>query len=180
MKRTQLFGLIGVLVAAGAAALVLVNRNDQPAASVAAEVTPASPAPTATSSKMPPGFTQEGSLRFVRKGSGEVIRQIDIEIADNDTERSKGLMYRSSMPDSVGMLFIFEVSEPQSFWMKNTLVPLDIIYVDENKQIVTIQANTKPLSEEPIPSYRSAQYVVEVVAGFCQRYGIKEGDSIAF
>lgn len=172
MNRTKTISILGGVAAVGVLAFFL-TKTPSPAPSQAAS------APVATTST-PPGFTKEGEVSFVRKNTNETIKRIDVEIADNDAERSKGLMYRSTMPDSLGMLFIFEGSEPQSFWMKNTLISLDIIYVDENKTIVTIQPNTKPLSEDPIPSYRNAQYVVEVVAGFCERHGIKEGDKVVF
>ncbi len=123
---------------------------------------------------------KEGELRFISKVTGKTIKRIDIEIADNEYERTQGLMYRSSMPDSAGMLFIFEHSQLRSFWMKNTIIPLDIIYFNENKEIVTIHKYTTPFSEASIFSYKRAQYVVEVNAGFCDRYKIMEGDRIVF
>src|SRR5215217_5907171 len=115
-------------------------------------------------------FTKEGEVTFWR--DGKKIKRIDVEIAENQAERSKGLMYRPYIPDSVGMLFIFDEAAPQGFWMKNTSIPLDIIYVDENKKIVSIAKNTKPYSEESIPSLGNAQYVVEVNAGFSERNNI--------
>jgi uncharacterized protein len=108
------------------------------------------------------------------------IRTIDIEIADNDYERALGLMYRKKMDDSKGMLFIQEYMEPQSFWMKNTYISLDIIYVDDDMKIVSIAKNTEPFSYESIPSDSDAKYVVEVIAGFCRKYKVKVGDRISF
>lgn len=170
MNRTKIIGIIGVLIVSVAGYLVFVKKE-----------TPqnAGSQTTATSSSTT-NFIKEGEIVFLRQGTGERIKKIDVEIADNDGERSKGLMYRSAMADSLGMLFIFTNAEPQSFWMKNTYISLDILYVDENKKIVTIQKNTKPLSEESIPSYRNAQYVIEVNGGFCEHYGIKEGDTAQF
>jgi uncharacterized membrane protein (UPF0127 family) len=127
-----------------------------------------------------PRFTKEGELTFLSKTGKKKILHIDIEIAGNDYEREKGLMYRHSLPDNAGMLFIFEQSGPLSFWMRNTYIPLDIIFADENRQIVTIQKNTKPLSYAQIPSKRNSKYVVEVNAGFCDKYGIVIGDFITF
>jgi len=127
-----------------------------------------------------PRFTKEGELTFLSKTDRKKIITIDIEIADNAYEREKGLMYRHSLPDNAGMLFIFEQSGPLSFWMRNTYIPLDIIFADENRQIVTIQKNTKPLSYAQIPSKRNSKYVVEVNAGFCDKYGIAVGDFITF
>lgn len=125
-------------------------------------------------------LTKDGELVFISKSDLKTIKTIDIEIVDNDWERTQGLMYRTILPDTAGMLFIFEISEQRSFWMKNTYIPLDIIYVDENKQIVTIQRHTKPLSEDSILSYKSAMYVVEVNAGFCDKYDVEENDLISF
>ena len=127
-----------------------------------------------------PAFVKEGEVEFLRKGTDTLVKKIEVEIADNDAERAKGLMFRAAMPDSIGMLFIFEESEPQAFWMKNTLISLDIIYVNEKKQIVSIQKNAKPYSEESLPSNGSAQYVIEVNGGWCDKYGIGAGDVVRF
>ncbi len=84
------------------------------------------------------------------------------------------------MEEMQGMLFVFEDATPRSFWMKNTYISLDIIYVDADKKIVSIQKSAVPLSEESLPSYKDAMYVVEVNAGFTDKYNIKEGDQISF
>lgn len=142
-------------------------------------------ATTADSSTAPvvdngPAFKKEGVLSFIGKEKGDTIRTIDIEIAETDDERAKGLMDRKSMADSQGMLFIFTAPEEQSFWMKNTYISLDILYVDEKMEIVSIQKYATPLSEESLPSFKKAQYVVEVNAGFCDKNKIKYGDKITF
>ena len=125
-------------------------------------------------------FIKEGKVIFFNKETKDKIIQIDVEIADNPDERSTGLMYRYSMSEKAGMLFIYEETQPLAFWMKNTYIPLDIIFVDENMQIVTIKKNAKPLSEKLIPSIRDSMYVVEVNAGFCDKYGIKSGDYLSY
>jgi hypothetical protein len=125
-----------------------------------------------------PPFTKEGELTFLDGKTGEPIRKIDIEKAETDQERQQGLMYRRNMSDSQGMLFIMEESAPQSFWMRNTYIPLDIIFVDENNTILNIHQNARPRSEAPLPSQGNAKYVVEVIGGFTQAYGIKPGDKI--
>ena len=125
-------------------------------------------------------FIREGILTFHDKIAKSIITQIDIEIADNAQKRKNGLMYRRSLPDKAGVLFIYEKRRPLFFWMKNTYIPLDIIFVDEDMKIVTIRKNTKPLSEDLIPSYRDSMYVIEVNAGFCDKYGIQIGDYIKF
>ncbi len=126
-----------------------------------------------------PQFKKEGELTF-KKPDGAEILKINIEIADNDGERQQGLMNRSVMSNTQGMLFIFDVEEPQAFWMKNTILPLDIIYVNAKMEIVSIAENTTPFSEQSIPSHFPAQYVVEVNAGFCAQYGIVAGSVIKF
>jgi uncharacterized membrane protein (UPF0127 family) len=135
---------------------------------------------TSTVASTEPPFVKNGELSFLAAADRRPIKRIAIEIADNDARREQGLMYRKSMADTNGMLFLFPTSEPQNFWMHNTYIPLDIIYVDENRTIVTIARNCKPLNDDNIPSYKNAQYVVEVNGGFCDKYGIKEGDVVSF
>ena len=125
-------------------------------------------------------FIREGELVFLGKNDGGKITKIDVEIADNPYEWERGLMYRHSMPKSSGMLFIFRRPRLLSFWMRNTYIPLDIIFVDETMRIVTIHKNTQPLSEKQLFSNVAVKYAVEVNAGFCGRYGIKKGDYIRF
>ncbi len=127
-----------------------------------------------------PSFQKEGELVFINSVNQEIIKKIDIEIADNYSKRMRGLMYRRSMQDNQGMLFIFEKAGPLSLWMKNTYISLDIIFINENYEIVSIQKYTKPLSTQALPSYKDAVYVVEVIAGFCEKYQVKEGDKISF
>ncbi len=127
-----------------------------------------------------PQFKKHGELEFLKAGSKKVLKKIDIEVANNENERMLGLMFRKSMDESNGMLFIFPVQEEQSFWMKNTYISLDIIYVNDKKEIVKIYKNTTPKSTASLRSYKEAIYVVETVAGFTDKYDIKEGDLIKF
>ncbi len=126
-----------------------------------------------------PQFIKEGELEFL-KPDGSAVVKINIEIADTDADRQQGLMNRSFMSNERGMLFVFVKEEPQGFWMRNTIIPLDIIYVNSNKEIVSIAENTQPYSETSIPSKRPAIYVVEVNAGFCAQYSITAGFKINF
>ena len=122
-------------------------------------------------------FTKEGELTFI-DSLGTLKSKIDIEIADNMYERSLGLMNRNEMKETQGMLFIFPKLELQSFWMRNTLISLDIMFVNDQKKIVTIHENTKILSETSYPSSEPSIYVVEVLAGFAERHNIQVGDKI--
>lgn len=125
-------------------------------------------------------FTKEGVLQFVETPGGKVLQEIDIEIADDDLSRERGLMWRKSMEERQGMLFIMDEEDMLAFWMLNTYIALDLVFVNSNKEIVTIQKNATPQKLDRIPSSRPALYVVEVVAGFCDKYGIREGHYIAF
>jgi len=125
-------------------------------------------------------FVKEGELVFLGKNDGGKITKIDVELADDPYEWERGLMYRHSMPKTSGMLFIFRRPQLLSFWMRNTYIPLDIIFVDGSMRIVTMHKNTQPLSEKQLFSNVAVKYAVEVNAGFCDRYGIKIGDHIRF
>jgi len=127
-----------------------------------------------------PVFRKDGELRFLDGKTTNVITTIDIEVADDVAERAQGLMYRDTMSENDGMLFLMETEEPQAFWMKNTIISLDIIYADSDRRIVSISKNCKPYSLEQIPSGKPALYVVEVIAGYTTKYGIKAGDLISF
>ena len=127
-----------------------------------------------------PTFKKEGELSFISKVDNETITVIDIEVADNDQKTAQGLMYRSSMPMNAGMLFLMPREDIQGFWMRNTYIPLDMIFVNSNKEIVTIHANTTPMNENSYISTAPALYVVEVNAGYCNKNNIKEGDKIDF
>jgi uncharacterized membrane protein (UPF0127 family) len=127
-----------------------------------------------------PVFRKDGELRFLDGKSDKVISRIDIEIADDDAEREQGLMYRDTMAENTGMLFLMETEEPQTFWMKNTIISLDILYAGTDRRIVSIHRNCKPYSLDQIASVKPALYVVEVNAGYTVNYGIKVGDVISF
>ncbi|MCX6169023.1 MAG: DUF192 domain-containing protein [Ignavibacteriales bacterium] len=133
----------------------------------------------AVGSKTAFSFLKEGELLFTNS-KGDNITKVDIEIADDDEQRATGLMYRDKMDENQGMLFLFDSEVQQAFWMKNTILPLDIIYVNAKMEIVSIQKNAEPFSEKSLPSIKPAQYVVEVNAGYCERHGIKDGDKIAW
>jgi len=134
---------------------------------------------TDTTETMSPVFRKDGILRFADK-SGNILVTIAVEVADNEEERMQGLMYRDSLPNMSGMLFMFETEEPQSFWMKNTRFSLDIIYLDSERNVVSISKNTKPYSLESLPSSGSAMYVVEVPAGFTTMHNIDENSRAIF
>jgi len=107
-----------------------------------------------------------------------------VEIADNDEERARGLMFRDSMDASHGMLFIHESEEPQAYWMKNTHIPLDILYFDDKHKLVTQQRDVPPCSlGDRCPPYASnapARYVLELNAGEAARINLQDGAELRF
>lgn len=121
-------------------------------------------------------FRVDGQLDFLREGASYLT--IDIEIAATDSARTRGLMQRKGLPDRSGMLFLFDHEDPQSFWMANTPLALDLMFVSADSQIVDIAKYAKPLSPDPITSKAPAQYVIEVPAGFTDSYGIIETDRV--
>ncbi|WP_378185359.1 DUF192 domain-containing protein [Aquimarina sp. W85] len=123
-------------------------------------------------------FTKEGKLQILR--DKDTIKQLTIEIADNPYERETGLMYRKKLHTDQGMLFISEETKPQNFYMKNTLIALDIIYIGEDQKIVSFQKNTIPLDETSLPSVVPAKYILEVNAGLATKWQLQVGDSISF
>ena len=127
----------------------------------------------------PPEFRKDGELQFVN-ANDSVIFSIDMELAISEDEHARGLMYRKQMDENRGMLFIFPDEDMRSFWMHNTLIPLDIIYVNANHQVVSIRKNTKTLNEESLPSEAPAMYVIEINAGLCDKYGIDKGTTVKF
>lgn len=121
----------------------------------------------------------KGPTATLRTAKGDFV--IDVEIADVSSERTKGLMYRDSMKDNHGMFFVFDNEEQLSFWMKNTLIPLDMIFFDSNYKVVHVQKNALPCKADPcevFPSIKPAKYVLEVKAGTSDRLEIKEGDTV--
>lgn len=125
-------------------------------------------------------FNKQGTLAFLSAQNNDTLSVIDIEVADNNQRRARGLMYRKSLPADAGMLFVFDEEEIQGFWMKNTYIPLDMLFVNAGNEIITIHVNTAPLKEWNYASSQPALYVVEVNAGYCAQKQITEGDKIVF
>ena len=101
--------------------------------------------------------------------------RFSVEVADTPSERSLGLMHRESMPRSAGMLFVYERPQPVSFWMRNTLIPLDMIFMDETGTVQHVHENAIPLDETGIRGGDAIQYVLEINGGLAGRLGIEEG-----
>ncbi|MDX1618833.1 MAG: DUF192 domain-containing protein [Balneolaceae bacterium] len=122
-------------------------------------------------------YTRE--VRFLSE-SGRLITAIRVAVADEASERNMGLMDVNELPENRGMLFIFEENEPRSFWMANTPLSLDIIFVNSAFEIVRIHHSTQPFSDKSLTSGDPAKYVVETNAGFCISHDIQEGMMVRF
>jgi uncharacterized protein len=143
--------------AAGLAALVLVAGCALPAAQ-----TPASAAAQDTIE--------------ITTSSG--VHAFSVELATNDAERARGLMFRKSLPEGHGMLFDFQTDQPVQFWMRNTYIPLDMIFIRGDGRVLNIAQNTTPLSDALVPSAGPVRAVLEVIAGTARKYHIAPGDRV--
>ncbi|MDT0540435.1 MULTISPECIES: DUF192 domain-containing protein [Croceitalea] len=128
----------------------------------------------------PVEFTKEGELQIFKSPTDSLLVQLDIEFAKTEYETQTGLMYRESMAEKQGMLFIFKEPAVHSFYMKNTQIPLDIIYIDENQNIASFQEHTEPFNESGLSSKVPIQYVLEINAGLSEKWLLEVGDRITY
>ena len=148
------------LASAGAALLLAAACAPRPAAAPAATPAPRVVVVTAAGARLP----------------------VTVELARSDEERTRGLMYRRELAPEAGMLFFFSESEERAFWMKNTLIPLDMIWVDEQQRVVAIR-EAVPCTADPCPNYDPgavAAYVVELNRGTAKRHGLAVGAKLVF
>jgi len=110
--------------------------------------------------------------------TGEGIFRFTVEVADDDDERQSGLMFRQAVAPDEGMLFDFGTDFERAFWMRNTLVSLDMIFIRSDGRVHRVAANTVPLSEVPVPSFGPVSAVLELAAGRAAELGIESGDTI--
>lgn len=110
--------------------------------------------------------------------SGTKLHHFDVEVARTPEEQAKGLMFRKQLPENGGMLFPFDPPQVASFWMKNTVIPLDMIFIRPDGTIALIAANTEPYSLVPVSSAQMNSAVLEIVGGRSAALGIKEGDRV--
>ena len=104
------------------------------------------------------------------------------ELATHEAARERGLMMRTSLAADHGMLFVFPDTAPRGFWMKNTLIPLDILYFDADRRLVSVQRDVPPCKAASCPIYPSAgpaRYVLELSAGTAKQIGVRDGDTLA-
>jgi len=117
-----------------------------------------------------------GPVVTVHSASGDAV--VSVELALTRDAQARGLMYRTELTDGAGMLFVFDEEKERAFWMSNTPISLDILYIRSDATIVSIAAQTTPYSEKTIPSRGPARYVLEVPGGWSKRHGVKPGDRL--
>lgn len=161
--RTQFhrlyLGLVFLVIALVAAVLIVILPSHKKAAAPAESVL---------------SFVKEGTVAFL-DAQGSPFCSFDIEIADTPAQLASGLMNRDSLAIGQGMLFLMPRNEIQSFWMKNTYIPLDIVFIGADSTVVSVSENTVPFSEERIVSSAPAAFVLELNAGVAARCRIKPG-----
>ena len=151
--------LVSILVLAAASCAARTGTDDPPAM----------PA-TSTTSETPQAVTPGGTI-------------INLELALTPEEIGQGLMYRPHLPEDSGMLFLFQQNRVPSFWMKDTMIPLDLLFLDGKGVILEISENAQPCAVEPCPQFipdHAAWAVLEVNAGFAVRHGLAAGDTLVF
>ena len=121
----------------------------------------------------------EGPTVVLRNRAGSEV-PVHVEIADTAESRSVGLMYRKELPPDHGMVFLFEEGSDHSFWMKNTPLPLDMIFISKDGRVVGIQADTVPFSLDPRHVGVPSRVVLEVPAGFAAAHGLAAGDVVTY
>lgn len=125
---------------------------------------------------IPAQAAEDQTLEIVTKNGVHVFI---VEVATTDAERQKGLMFRKELPEGRGMLFDFKLDQDVSMWMRNTLIPLDMLFINADGRIRRIAENTEPLSERTIPSGGPVRGVLEVSGGTAKKLGIAPGDRVA-
>ncbi|MDT0608088.1 DUF192 domain-containing protein [Croceitalea rosinachiae] len=125
-------------------------------------------------------FQKEGELQIFKSVNDSLLVNLDVEFAKSDYETQTGLMYRESMEIKQGMLFIFPETSVHSFYMKNTQIPLDIIFINEKLEIASFQKNTRPFDEKGLSSQVPIKYVLEINAGLVEKWSLEVGDRIKY
>jgi uncharacterized membrane protein (UPF0127 family) len=123
-------------------------------------------------------FSNYNQVLEIVNENNQVIFNLYVAVADDDEKRITGLMNLKKLPEKNGMIFYFPTAQKVDFWMKNTLIPLDIIFIDSDNKIVNIHQNAIPMSEKLISSQKAIVKVLEINAGLVKKYKIKIGNKI--
>ncbi len=125
-------------------------------------------------------LVRSAPLQTLEIASKTGVHSFAVEMAATEAEREKGLMFRKELPEGRGMLFDFHREQEVGFWMQNTYIPLDMIFIQGDGRILRIEENTTPFSTKVIPSNGPVRAVLEVIGGTAERLGIVPGDRVAF
>jgi uncharacterized protein len=126
----------------------------------------------------PADFAKAAELQTVEIASKTGVHAFQVEMAVTPEEKEHGLMFRRELPEGQGMLFDFQFDQNVAFWMKNTYIPLDMLFIRADGRILRIAENTEPLSERNIPSGGPVRAVLEVIGGTAKKLGIAAGDRV--
>ncbi len=122
---------------------------------------------------------KQGALQRFEIASGAQKHVFQVEVMRTAEEKARGLMFRQFMPEDRGMLFDFEQEQPVSMWMRNTFIPLDMLFIKADGVVHHIHARAQPLDETPIPSNGNVRYVLEINGGIAAKLGLKPGDRVS-
>lgn len=158
----------------------MISRVSLAAGSLAAALVGCRADPAANASEPPVARTAPSGLELVGLTieSGGRVHRFTVEVARTADQQAQGLMYRDRLANDAGMIFPFPSPRPASFWMRNTLIPLDIIFIRQDGTIARIAANTVPHSEQPVNSGEPVAAVLELRGGRTAELGIREGDRV--
>jgi uncharacterized protein len=118
--------------------------------------------------------------RVVLESPSGRVSAVAVEVVRSEAEQARGLMFREKLGPDEGMLFVFQESTDHAFWMKNTLLPLDMIFIDERREVAGVVERATPLSTEPRSVGRPSRFVLEVNGGFAAAHGVRVGDRVRF
>ena len=124
------------------------------------------------------GFAADTGTLVLKTHSGD--HSFNIEVATTDRERALGLMFRRSLPENAGMLFLYDQAQPAAMWMKNTLIPLDMVFISADGKVHRIEQNAEPFSTSLIPSEGPVVGVLELNGGEAAKIGLKRGDKVLY
>lgn len=176
LKNVAWIVAVAVILAGVSSLVILHSAPPAPQARVSAPAPTATPASEGTNA---PQVLQAlpRALLEVRRADGSTL-SFKVEIASTPEEQARGLMFRRKVADGTGMLFLFDPPQPVSFWMKNTLVPLDMLFVRADGTVAQIATRAKPLDETPIPCPEAIRAVLEIGGGQAAALGLKVGDRL--
>jgi uncharacterized membrane protein (UPF0127 family) len=160
--------------------VALLLLSSCPGGSSGTEAQPAKKPTPGTAPRSPGEQAAAETARVVLMPAGGDAVSVRVEVARTDAERRRGLMFRQQMAQDDGMLFLFERPGQLSFWMRNTYIPLDMIFIDPSLHVLGIVENAEPMTETSrfVPGH--SQYVLEVNAGFSRRHGLGPGTAVRF